>query len=87
MTANVNNKEIDITGFTMPAIYCIKVRGVIDRHYIGFFGEMVLTTEDRNGSQITSVLKGKIKDQSELMGVMNALYNLHLPIISIQTLD
>jgi len=33
------------------------------------------------------MLTGSIKDQAELMGVLNALYNLHLPIVSIQPLD
>ena len=76
-----------VTGFTGPAIYCIKVRGVIDERFAGYFGDMVISTEQKAKDQITGILTGKIKDQSELLGVLNALHNLHLPIVSIQILD
>ena len=77
----------DITEFKGSAIYCIKIRGVIDQRYAGHFGDMIISTEKKDEGQTTSKLTGKIKDQAELMGVLNALYNLHLPIVSIQTLD
>ena len=76
-----------MTGFTGPAIYCIKVQGVIDEHYTGYFGDMVISNEKKAGDKIVGILTGKIKDQSELLGVLNALHNLHLPIVSIQTID
>ena len=77
----------DITEFKGPAIYCIKIRGVIDQRYAGHFGDMIISTEKKDEGQTTSKLTGKIKDQADLMGVLNALYNLHLPIVSIQTSD
>ena len=76
-----------IKEFKGPAIYCIKIRGVIDQRYAGYFGDMIIGTEKKEEGQTTCKLKGSIKDQAELMGVLNALYNLHLPIVSIQTLD
>ena len=87
MTTADKNTGIDVSGFTLPATYCIKVQGVIDERYSGYFGDMVLSTKKNTEGQITSILTGKLKDQSELMGVMNALYSLHLPIVSIKTLD
>ena len=77
----------DITEFKGPAIYCIKIKGVIDQRYAGYFGDMIISTDKKEEGQTTSKLTGKIKDQADLMGVLNALYNLHLPIVSIQTLD
>ena len=77
----------DMTGFTGPATYCIKVQGDIDEHYTGYFGDMVISNEKKAGDKIVGILTGKIKDQSELLGVLNALHNLHLPIVSIQTID
>ena len=76
-----------MTGFTGPAIYCIKVQGIIDERFAGYFGNMVISTEKKDGDKIAGILTGKIKDQSELLGVLNALHNLHLPIVSMQTLD
>ena len=77
----------DITEFKGSAIYCLKIRGVIDQRYAGHFGDMIISTEKKDEGQTTSKLTGKIKDQAEMMGVLNALYGLHLPIVSIQTLD
>ena len=81
------NMANDMTGFTGPAIYCIKVQGIIDERFAGYFGNMVISTEKKDGDKIAGILTGKIKDQSELLGVLNALHNLHLPIVSMQTLD
>jgi len=77
----------DIKEFKGPAIYCIKIKGVIDQRYAGYFGDMIISTDKKEEGKTTSMLTGSIKDQAELMGVLNALYNLHLPIVSIQPLD
>ena len=87
MTITDNDPGTDVTGFTVPAIYCIKVQGVIDERYAGYFGDMVISTEKKAEGRISGMLTGSLKDQSELLGVLNALHNLHLPIVSIQTLD
>jgi hypothetical protein len=34
-----------------------------------------------------TILIGHLKDQGALSGVMNALYDLHLPVISVEHLD
>ena len=82
-----NNMSLDVTGFTGPAIYCIKVQGIIDERFAGYFGDMVIGTEKKAEDRISGILTGCLKDQSELLGVLNALHNLHLPIISIQASD
>lgn len=79
--------EAHISKFKGPAIYCIKIKGVIDQHYAGHFGDLIISTDKKEDEQTTSKLTGNIKDQAELMGVLNGLYNLHLPIVSIQPLD
>jgi len=76
-----------IKEFKGTAIYRIKIKGVIDQRYAGYFGDMIIGTDKKEEGKTTSMLTGKIKDQAELMGVLNALYNLHLPIVSIQPLD
>ena len=87
MATTDNNMGIDVSGFTLPATYCIKVQGVIDERYAGYFGDMEISTRKNTKGRISSILTGKLKDQSELMGVLNALYSLHLTIVSIKTLD
>ena len=87
MTITDNNKDIDGTDFKGAAIYCIKVQGIIDEHFAGYFGDMVISTEKETEGKITGILTGRLKDQSELLGVLNALHNLNLPIVSMKTLD
>ena len=79
--------DTGVTGFIGAAVYCIKVRGIIDERFVGYFGDMAISTEEKAKDQITGILTGKIRDQSELLGVLNALHNLHLPIVSLQALD
>ena len=55
----------DIKEFKGPAIYCIKIRGVIDQHYAGYFGDMIIGTEKKEEGQTTSKLTGSIKDQAQ----------------------
>ena len=33
-----------------------------------------------------TTLEGRVRDQAELMGVLNSLYELHLPILSVELL-
>jgi hypothetical protein len=37
--------------------------------------------------QATTVLEGRLADQAALSGVLNTLYELHLPVISVECLD
>jgi len=32
-----------------------------------------------------TILVGEMRDQAEFMGVMNSLYELHLPILSVES--
>jgi hypothetical protein len=34
-----------------------------------------------------TILIGRLIDQAALAGVMNALYNLHLPVFSVELID
>ena len=63
------------------AIYRIRVRGVLDERWAGRFREMNLA---RVGDD--SVLIGPIADQAALSGVLNALYDLQVPVVSVDCL-
>ena len=34
-----------------------------------------------------TTLTGRLRDQAELTGLLNSLYDLHLPILSVENLD
>lgn len=81
------NKEINESCFTSPGMYCIKVRGKIDKRFSGYFGGMKISSEEQAGKKPITTLLGELKDQSALVGILNALYGLHLTILSIKTIS
>ncbi len=69
-----------------PAIYQIKVPGVLDERWSDWNGEMTITVEsDDDGLPITT-LTGTV-DQAALQGLLRRLYALGLPLISVTCMD
>jgi len=46
----------------------------------------VLRSLSNEGNTVT-VMEGRVSDQAELAGILNTLYELHLPLLSVQYLD
>lgn len=82
-----NDKVITEFGFTKPAIYQIEVLGEITEYSSGYFGEMEINIIHKPGQKPISTLTGMVKDQSALLGILNALNNMHFPILSIEVLE
>lgn len=73
------------TGMNTPAIYRIRVEGRLDADWSDRMQGMNIT--DAEGAGGRSVLVGRLKDQAALSGVLNALYELHLPVLSVDCLE
>ncbi|MFT5701579.1 MAG: hypothetical protein ACI8ZB_004474 [Desulforhopalus sp.] len=73
--------------FEAPASYQIRVQGHLDDGWSDRLGGMVITRAFAEDRQPMSILIGHLKDQAALSGVMNALYGLHLSVISVELLD
>jgi hypothetical protein len=73
--------------FDQPATYKIIVQGKLDpTMYVRLEGMAIWEgTLDKNNSLTT--LEGELKDQAALAGVLNALYELHLCVISVTRLN
>jgi hypothetical protein len=48
---------------------------------------MGITTRTRADKLTVSRLVGRMRDQAQLTGVLSALYELHLPILSVENLS
>lgn len=81
-----NNEEFNGFGFSKPAIYQIKVQGTLDASWSSRLGDMHISTIKKPGGKTISVLVGRVLDQSELSGILNSLYELHLTVISVKAL-
>jgi hypothetical protein len=72
--------------FDGPAIYSIAVQGTIGEDWCDRLGGMVITAFiPESGSPVTTLV-GELRDQASLSGVLDTLYELHLPVISVQRL-
>jgi hypothetical protein len=69
-----------------PATYRIEVEGVLDEIWADSLAGMRISTRKRADQSTVTTLAGLLKDQAELAGVLNSLYELHLPILSVEFL-
>ena len=72
-------------GMNTPAIYRIQVEGHLDSDWSDRIQGMNITKQGEPTSG--TVLVGRLKDQSALSSVMNTLYELHLPVVSVDCLE
>lgn len=72
--------------FDMPATYHIRIRGALPKHWSDRLGGMTIATTDRAEEAPVTTLSGRLPDQAALLGVLNTLYDLHLPLLSMEYL-
>jgi len=70
-----------------PAIYRIEVEGQLEQSWSDRLAGMQIRQRKRANRPTVSIMTGKIRDQAELTGVINSLYELHLPILSVINLS
>ena len=66
-----------------PAVYKILVRGNLDGSWSGKLGGLQIETTAETGM---TAITGILPDQAALSGVLNALYDLQFPVISVEHL-
>ena len=71
----------------MPASYRIQVQGYLDGTWSDRLGSLTImvNSEPVNGALATTLF-GRLRDQTDLIGVLNTLYDLHLPLLSVEYL-
>lgn len=72
---------------TSPARYRILVQGELDRRWSNRLGGLEITTTSPAEDFVVTQLCGELIDQAALLGVLNSLYDLHLPLVSVELLD
>ncbi len=70
-----------------PAIYRICVRGPLSAEWSGRLAGMNITSDEGPNGATRTILVGRIADQAALSGLLNGLYELHLPVISVECLE
>ena len=70
-----------------PAIYRIRVLGCIDATWSDRLEGMNITEAKHHSGKVETILVGRLSDQAALSGVLNTIYELHLPVLSVKNLD
>ena len=83
MTTETN---VDYPTMSGPAIYRIRVRGLLDADLSERLEGMRIENLARDDGKAESVLEGRLLDQAALAGVLNKLYELHLPVMAVDCL-
>jgi len=78
-----------ITGSTLkmdaPAIYQIEVLGSLANNWNDNLSGMNITNFNQDGNVTTLV--GMLRDQAALAGVLQTLYELHVPILLVEYIE
>jgi hypothetical protein len=69
-----------------PATYRIEVEGIMDENWADSLAGMHISSCKRADQSTVTTMTGRLRDQAELTGELNSLYELHLPILSVNIL-
>jgi hypothetical protein len=83
MPYDYNGKHLKLWA---PADYRIEVVGFLEESWSDRLGGMRIKTRQRTDQSTVTTLTGRVRDQAELTGVLNSLYELHLPILSVESI-
>jgi hypothetical protein len=70
-----------------PATYRVRVQGILSERWSDRLGGMTITTSGQATDVPVTILSGRLLDQSGLLGVLNTLHDLRLPLLSVECED
>ena len=76
-----------LPGMEDPAMYRIRIKGLLDVSWSDRLGGMVITATGGGKVPATTTLEGLLADQAALHGVLSTLYEQHMPVIAVECLD
>jgi hypothetical protein len=66
-----------------PATYTIRVQGTLGADWSDRLGGMQITVSAARDNPVTELI-GRLPDQQTLIGVLTSLYDLGLPLLSVE---
>lgn len=70
--------------FDCPAVYQIRVLGFIDPGWSNRLEGMEISHFTKSSGDPVSILKGELRDQAALAGVLSTLYNYHFTVLKVK---
>ncbi len=69
-----------------PATYQICVQGVLGESWRDYYAGMTIEIDHEAGQRSVTKLTGQLQDQAALIGALTRLYDMRLPILSVEHL-
>jgi hypothetical protein len=73
--------------FYNPATYQIRVKGKVKASWSERLEGMTISLAAPGNGPFVTTLEGELPDQAALAGVLNTLYELHLPVLRVECLS
>ena len=72
--------------FDKPGVYTIRVAGFLNKSWSDRLGGLTITNAELvgEGARPVTTLTGLLIDQAALLGVLNALYDMHFPLLLVE---
>lgn len=67
-----------------PAYYRIYLQGILDPDWARDYVDLNFECVHVSATEDVTTLKGEVIDQAELMGILNMMYNLGLPLLGLE---
>ena len=84
MIRNSNDKHLRLW---TRVTYRIEVDGHLDESWSDRLAGMRITARERPDQTFVTTLIGRLRDQAELSGVLNSLYDLHMSILKVEMVN
>ena len=72
--------------FSQPATYQIRVLGKVPESHADSFSGMTISY-NKSEEEVITILIGEMRDQASLSGVLNALYDMHMSVLSVKKIN
>ena len=73
--------------FHNAAIYSIRIQGSLDQHWSDYISGATIRVKSQPDGSSVSVVTGEFQDQAALAGALNLLYNLGMPLLSVECIS
>ena len=70
-----------------PATYRILVAGYLDENWSNRLGGLTISIDTEDNDKLITMLFGALIDQAALFGVLKTLYDMRLPLLSVECLE
>lgn len=81
-----SSMPLPIPSMQNPSTYRIRINGHLDSYWSDRLSGMTIITVGGTNTFETTTLEGRLLDQAALTGVINTLYDLGLPLVSVECL-